>query len=77
MVSQFDIKVDVNLVDPTQASVFFSTEAPTSSEANYFVDPRASQFGYRFIRGLEAGAECRTAEEDYVERRMEWGIPEG
>ncbi|KAI6205130.1 hypothetical protein M3Y94_00757700 [Aphelenchoides besseyi] len=46
-----------------------------SEQENSIPDPRVSEFGFRVIG--EVADKHQTAEDEYLERRLEWGIAEG
>ncbi|KAI1730668.1 tRNA-modifying protein YgfZ [Ditylenchus destructor] len=66
-------------IEPIEESVYFSAPdqtPPGTAQTNVFEDPRVPGFGYRQIgKDLECATEL--TEDDYLRRRIEWGIGEG
>lgn len=55
--------------------VYFTSIQPKNSD-EMFEDPRAHGFGYRFLKETEFKFDKEISINDYLKRRLEWGIPE-
>lgn len=68
-------KIEISQVPET--SVYFALEKPSEHGKNDVYscpDPRISSFGYRILKRSD---EDEPRMNDYLLRRLEWGIPEG
>lgn len=73
----YRLKKKIEFVQLKTHNVYFTPIQPqNSSQDEIFEDPRAHGFGYRFLKKKEFKFNTEMSMDNYLERRMEWGIPE-